>query len=281
MIPISSQSPTLPSHNSLNYELLSLTAICGEVPCAGSSRLTASESYRKKVVTSLTHDKLLRIFSSHHLRGYRLGVRTKRLLLQQEPERFAFYLSGCSDTNSDVENCDDFSVSPVLETPVSDSTAQENPTQLNKEIPNKEKQNTDLILSDTDAVREQVQGNLELDLLCRNMPEAAPVLKEISELIVEAVQNQNSTQRFGINIFPADLVRSRLMQLTSEHIRYVLESLQTHSTCIRNPKKYLLAMLFNAPITMSSKTMLNVRQFTNTPMLTYPRVTTQRHSQTS
>lgn len=100
MIPISSQSPTLPSHNSLNYELLSLTAICGEVPCGCSARLTASESYRKKVVTSLTHDKLLRIFSRHHLRGYRLGVRGKRLLLQQEPERFKFYLSGCSDTNA-------------------------------------------------------------------------------------------------------------------------------------------------------------------------------------
>ena len=100
MIPISSQSPTLPSHNSLNYELLSLTAICGEVPCACSSHLTASESYRKKVVTSLTHDKLLRIFSRQHLRGYRLGVRGKRLLLQQEPARFEFYLSGCSDTNA-------------------------------------------------------------------------------------------------------------------------------------------------------------------------------------
>lgn len=241
MIPISSQSPTLPSHNSLNYELLSLTAICGEVPCAGSSRLTASESYRKKVVTSLTHDKLLRIFSSHHLRGYRLGVRTKRLLLQQEPERFAFYLSGCSDTNA-----------------------------IKSEVPRRIRLHR---IAQTYVTM--------LNLLCRNMPEAAPVLKEISELIVEAVQNQNSTQRFGINIFPADLVRSRLMQLTSEHIRYVLESLQTHSTCIRNPKKYLLAMLFNAPITMSSKTMLNVRQFTNTPMLTYPRVTTQRHSQTS
>ena len=100
VISISSQSPTLPSHNSLNYELLSLTAICGEVPCACSARLTASESYRKKVVTSLTHDKLLRIFSRHHLRVYRLGVRGKRLLLQQKPERFAFYLSGCSDTNA-------------------------------------------------------------------------------------------------------------------------------------------------------------------------------------
>jgi hypothetical protein len=100
VIPISSQSPALPSHNNLNYELLSLTAIFGEVPCGCSARLTASESYRKKVVTSLTHDKLLRLFSSHHLRGYRLGVRAKRLLLQQEPERFAFYLSGCSDTNA-------------------------------------------------------------------------------------------------------------------------------------------------------------------------------------
>ena len=48
MIPISSQSPALPSHNNLNYELLSLTAIFGEVPCGCSARLTASESYRKK-----------------------------------------------------------------------------------------------------------------------------------------------------------------------------------------------------------------------------------------
>ena len=165
--------------------------------------------------------------------------------------------------NSDVENCGDFSAPPALETPVSDSTVQENPTQLNKEIPNKEKQNTNLILSDTDAVREQVQENIELDLLCRNMPEAVPVLEEISELIVEAVQNQNSTQRLGINIFPTDLVRSRLMQLTSEHIRYVLESLQTHNTGIRNPKKYLLAMLFNAPVTMNGQTMLNVRHFSH------------------
>ena len=99
-ISISSAFPVLPAQDSLYYELLALTAICGEVPCACADRLTSSKSYRKKVVTSLTHDKLLRIFSKDHLRGYRLGVRAKRLLLQQEPERFAFYLSGCSDTNA-------------------------------------------------------------------------------------------------------------------------------------------------------------------------------------
>ena len=100
MISISSAFPVLPAQDSLYYELLALTAICGEVPCACADRLTSSKSYRKKVVTSLTHDKLLRIFSKDHLRGYRLGIRGKRLLRERAPERFQFYLSGRTDTNS-------------------------------------------------------------------------------------------------------------------------------------------------------------------------------------
>ena len=100
VISISSAFPILPAQDSLYYELLALTAICGEVPCACAGRLTSSKSYRKKVVTSLTHDKLLRIFSKDHLRGYRLGIRGKRLLRERAPERFQFYLSGHTDTNS-------------------------------------------------------------------------------------------------------------------------------------------------------------------------------------
>ncbi len=165
--------------------------------------------------------------------------------------------------NSDIEDCSVFSTPPALEIPVSDSTAQGKATQLNKEIQNKKKQNTDPILSDTDAVREQVQENIELDLLCHNMPEAAPVLEEISELIVEMLQNQSPAQQLGINVFPTDLVRSRLMQLTSEHVRFVLESLRTRNNPIRNPKKYLLAMLFNAPVTMNGQTLITSRQSLN------------------
>ena len=90
----------LPSHDSASYELLSLTALCGEFPCDSAARFIDSESYRKKIVTGLTHNRLLRIFSRNHLRGYRLGIRGKRLLQDQEPERFLFYLSGCGDTNT-------------------------------------------------------------------------------------------------------------------------------------------------------------------------------------
>lgn len=90
----------LPSHDSASYELLSLTALCGEFPCDSAARFIDSESYRKKIVTGLTHNRLLRIFSRNHLRGYRLGIRGKRLLQDQDPERFLFYLSGCGDTNA-------------------------------------------------------------------------------------------------------------------------------------------------------------------------------------
>ena len=100
MISISSSFPVLPAQDSLYYELVALTAICCDLPCACADRLTSSKSYRKKVVTSLTHDKLLRIFSKDHLRGYRLGIRGKRLLRERAPERFQFYLSGRTDTNS-------------------------------------------------------------------------------------------------------------------------------------------------------------------------------------
>ena len=82
--------PVLPSHDSASYELLSLTALCGEFPCDSAARFIDSESYRKKIVTGLTHNRLLRIFSRNHLRGYRLGIRGKRLLQDQDPERFLF-----------------------------------------------------------------------------------------------------------------------------------------------------------------------------------------------
>ena len=51
---------------------------------------------------------------------------------------------------------------------------------------------------------------------------------------------------------PAEIVRNRLMNLNSEHIRYVLRTLGENTTRIRDTKQYMLAVLFNAPITMTT-----------------------------
>lgn len=139
-----------------------------------------------------------------------------------------------------------------------------------KEIQNKEKQNTDLILSEGEAVRTKVRDNIELDLLCRNQPESAPVMQEIYELVVETIQLRSPVLRLGSNLFPMALVRERLLQLTSEHIRFVLDGLRNLHTDVKNLKKYLLTMLFNAPVTLNGRTMLDVRKSVNSafrPML--------------
>lgn len=127
-------------------------------------------------------------------------------------------------------------------------------------IQNKEKQNTDLILSEGEAVRTKVRDNIELDLLCRNQPESAPVMQEIYELVVETIQLRSPVLRLGNNLFPMALVRERLLQLTSEHIRFVLDGLRNLHTDVKNLKKYLLTMLFNAPVTLNGRTMLDVRK---------------------
>ena len=137
---------------------------------------------------------------------------------------------------------------------------QEKPAQFNIQEQSKEKQNTDLILSESETVRTKVRDNIELDLLCRNQPESAPVMQEIYELVVETIQLRSPVLRLGNNLFPMALVRERLLQLTSEHIRFVLDGLRNLHTDVKNLKKYLLTMLFNAPVTLNGRTMLDVRK---------------------
>lgn len=51
---------------------------------------------------------------------------------------------------------------------------------------------------------------------------------------------------------PVDVVKSQFMKLTGEHIRFVLSCLKENTTRVRNMKQYLLAALYNAPLTISN-----------------------------
>ncbi len=52
--------------------------------------------------------------------------------------------------------------------------------------------------------------------------------------------------------YPAEVVKSRFLKIDSSHIEYVLERMRENTTYVRNIKKYLLAALYNAPVTMDS-----------------------------
>ena len=88
-----------PGSLSQAYQLLALVALSGELPASQLSRLAGGTSYKENVVKSLKRQRLLLSYYKNGLRGYRLTAAAKKLLLERDPERFSFYLSGACATN--------------------------------------------------------------------------------------------------------------------------------------------------------------------------------------
>ena len=86
----------------------------------------------------------------------------------------------------------------------------------------------------------------------RNLNRDAAMLDEIVDLMTETVCTQKSSLVIAGDTYPAAIVKSKLLKLTSEHIEYVIDCMRENTSDIRNIKKYLLAALFNAPSTIDS-----------------------------
>ena len=177
---------------------------------------------------------------------------------------------------------------PTQEKPTLEKPTLENPTQLNKDIqrtdlPKKEKSNTDLssthsipILSPNpspcgeaatpperkgteaksqsaiEIYRQIIMDNIEYEHLCQHVKGIdRETLDEIVDLLVETVCSARKTIRIAGDDYPAELVKSKFMKLDSSHIEFVFDCLSKNTSEIRNIKKYLLAMLFNAPSTIN------------------------------
>lgn len=179
--------------------------------------------------------------------------------------------------------------SPDTENPYMDKPDTEKPAELNIEKSNTQKQNiygssTDSIpfretaaarpperkgrdamsVSEIENYRELILENIEYDYLCREFSTYREDLDEIVELMVETVCAKRKTTRIAGSDFPHEVVRSRFLKLDSEHIRFVMDGMQKNTTEVRNMKQYLLAVLFNAPTTISNHYTVQVNHDMNT-----------------
>lgn len=68
--------------------------------------------------------------------------------------------------------------------------------------------------------------------------------------MVDVVCTTRDTVRISGDDKPADVVRSQFLNMNYEHIKFVLDSLKKNTTKVRNIRQYLLATLFNAPMTI-------------------------------
>ena len=99
---------------------------------------------------------------------------------------------------------------------------------------------------------EILSGNISYEILLQDYPLDRDILTEILELMVDTVCTTRSAVRISGDDKPAEVVKSQFLKLDSEHIRFVMDGLKDNTTRIRNMRQYLLATLYNAPLTIGN-----------------------------
>lgn len=102
------------------------------------------------------------------------------------------------------------------------------------------------------AYEEVIKDNIEYAYLIQDRNIDRGMLDEIVSLMLETVCTRRKVVRIAGDDYPAELVKSKFMKLNSSHIQFVIDCMHQNTTKIRNIKKYLLAVLFNAPNTIDS-----------------------------
>ena len=166
---------------------------------------------------------------------------------------------------------------PIQVKPMLDAPIQENPAQLNKEESSNYPSKTDLSITqgsspipsspptpreksrigqdrmrERESYREIILENIDYDILTQDEKLDRDRLDELVELMVDTVCSNREMIRIAGDDYPAEVVKSRFLKIDSSHIEYVLERMRENTTYVRNIKKYLLAALYNAPVTMDS-----------------------------
>ena len=160
---------------------------------------------------------------------------------------------------------------PIRENPMLDAPIQAERAQLNKDISSKDLSITEesnpihsnpptpaVARMGTDgmgarkAYREVVLENIGYEYLIEDPKIDREQLDEIAELIVDTVCSARKTIRIAGDDYPAEVVKSRFMKLDSSHVQYVMDCMKDNTTYVRNIKKYLLAALYNAPVTIGN-----------------------------
>lgn len=95
---------------------------------------------------------------------------------------------------------------------------------------------------------ELIKKNIEYDILTQNNPGVD--IKGIVEIMLAAVCSDKEYLTINRNEIPQKVVKSRMLELDSGHIEYVLDCLNKNTSKIKNIRSYILTALYNSYVTM-------------------------------
>ena len=130
---------------------------------------------------------------------------------------------------------------------------------INTERNNTELSNTNPILSGLDVDKDEraiyrdiLFEQLDMAILYDRYPLEKETLDAIMDLMLDVICSKRKTIRIAGDDKPVNVVKSQFLKLNSSHIEYVMDCMQSNATKVRNIKQYLLATIYNAPLTIQS-----------------------------
>ena len=219
--------------------------------------------------------------------GYIFRSRVRNAKGQLKNAEYVIYEEPQENCKETAEPMEEFPVSeePMHDMPVSENPmqaaptledqTQEKPTQLNKyktnTLPQKGKINSVRNESNpypsnpdptkhpredsqpialVSQMRDMIRAHIDYDTLIQEYDRDR--LDEMVSLMVEVLCSCSPTFTISGKVLPSELVKERICSLNSCHIEYAIKSMNETGSDIRNIKHYLLAVLFNAPATMTN-----------------------------
>ncbi len=102
------------------------------------------------------------------------------------------------------------------------------------------------------AYRDYLYEHLEMEILYEQYPYDRETLDAIMDLMLDVICSKRKTIRIAGDDKPVNVVKSQFLKVNSSHIGYVMDCMKKNGTKVRNIKQYLLAAIYNAPLTMQS-----------------------------
>ena len=136
-----------------------------------------------------------------------------------------------------------------------DRKAESNNTENNNTDFNK----TNLILSGLDVDKDErsvyhdiLMEQLSMDILYERYPFDRDTLDAILDMMLDIICSKKEYILIAGDKRPLNVVKSQFLKLNSTHIEYVMDCMQHNPVKVRNIKQYLLAAIYNAPLTINS-----------------------------
>ena len=100
--------------------------------------------------------------------------------------------------------------------------------------------------------RQYLYQSLDIEILKERYPYGVEGIDEIFDIILDVLCSNQKFITISGDKKPINVVKSRFMKLDSSHIQFVIDSMKDKTTKVRNVKKYIVAALYNAPITINN-----------------------------